>query len=328
MPRRDRQNHNQFFDSEEMLMSGFLKNMEEKGVKLTEDDSAGAPDTGTEQPFFVTQRPKRKSDDSKKIKVLGKKVAAASTGEAVEDTPTGFMSMQFLEDLGELVEDVKSASITAFERYADDAEVAGEIEGLIRLVEKVQEHSGVEYKKFEPLKHKSGLKSRDRLENTNLVVANTIKNYQAFPLVDIRSAENGEHPAVLLTIVGQSRSIGFSITGLVSAKTDFTGAEAVDYVHEAASGGIMAVKTHRNGRWIDVSEDFVIKLRYEEFDLEKRSGFEHTMFLGEKIVEKKEFLVKQANLDGGTVEFGKTQVFAGDSRTLEKIRETIRVKPE
>lgn len=327
MPRRDRQNHNQFFDSEEMLMSGFFKHMEEKGVKLTEDGSVETPDSGTEQPFFMTQRPKRQSDDSKKIKVLGKKVAATSAG-GTEDTSTGFMSMQFLEDLGELVEEVKSASITAFERYADDAGIASEIEKLIRLVEKVQEHSGVEYSKFEPLKHKSGLKSRDKLENTNLVVANTIKNYQAFPLVDIRSAENGEHPAVLLTIIGQSGFIGFSITGLVSAKTDFTGAEAVDYVHEAGSGGIMAVKTHRNGRWIDVSEDFGIKLRYEEFDLEKRAGLDHTMFLGEKIVDKKEFLVKQANLDEGTVEFGKTQVFASDSRTLEKIRETIRIKPE
>jgi len=328
MPRRDEQNHNPYFDSEELLMKGFFKNMDEQGVDLT-DDAPQSQHAGSDQPFFVTQRPNRKSDESKMIRTIGNK--QASTGVAATDetdTSTGYMSMKFLEDLGEMLEEVKGASIATFERYADSKEISSDVEQVIRLLERVQEHTGIEYDKFQPLKHKSGLKSRDKLENTNLVVANTVKNYQAFPLVDICSAENGEHPAVLLTIIGQSEGIGFLATGLVSARTDFTGAEAVDYVHESGQGGIMAVKTNRNGRWVDVSEDFTIKLRYEEYDLEKRAGFEHTMFLGENIIEKKEFLLKQAKLEEGTVEFGTTQVFSSDIRTLDKIREAVGVKPE
>ena len=325
MPRRDRQHHNQFFNSEEMLANGFYKRMEEQGIDLNKTDPEDAP-IGDDTPFFITQRPDKKPDDSKKIRTLGKKasIEAADT----TDTSTGYMSLKFLEDLSEMLAEVKTASVAAFERYADNTSVSTDVEQVIRLLERVQEHAGTAFEKFQPLRHKSGLKSRDKLENTNAVVANTVNNYQSFPLVDIRSAEDGVHPALLLTIIGQSDKIGFTATGLISAKTDFIGAEAVDYVHEAATGGIMAVKTNRNGRWVDVSEDFVIKLRYEEFDLQKRAGFEYTIFLGEKIIEKKDFLLKQAKLEEGTVEFGETQAFAKDSRALDKIRDTIGVKPE
>jgi len=328
MPRRDEQNHNPYFNSEDLLMEGFFKGMEAQGVDLADDGAPSPKQTGGEQPFFVTQRPNRKSDESKMIRTIGKKASAGSSGEDATDTSTGYMSLKFLEDLAEILEETKSASVTTFEKHADNSAVSADVERIIRLLERVQEHAGVEYEKFQPLKHKSGLKSRDKFENTNLVVANTAKNYQSFPLVDIRTAENGTRPAVLLTIIGQSEGIGFIATGLVSAKTDFTGAEAVDYVHETGEGGIMAVKTYRNGRWVDVSEDFTIKLRYEEYDLEKRAGFEYTMFLGENIVGKKDFLLKQAKLEEGTVEFGTTQVFSSESCALDKIRETIGVKPE
>lgn len=325
MPRRDRQNHNQYFDSEQLLTEGFFKNMEEQGIDLAKEAAAEAEEQSDDAPFFMTQRPNNKPDESKKIRTLSKK-ASAEVSDA-SDVQTGYMSLKFLEDLGEMVDEAKSSLVTAFEKYADSS-ASTDIEQAIRLVERIQEHAGVEYEKFQPLKHRSGLKSRDKLENTNFVVANTVNNYQAFPLVDIRSADDGDHPALLLTIVGQDEKIGFIATGLITAKTDFTGAEAVDYVHEAKSGGIMAVKTNRNGRWVDVSEDFVIKLRYEEYDLHKKAGFEHSIFLGEKIIEKKDFLAKQAKLEEGTVEFGEIQAFAKDSRTLDKIREAIRAKPE
>jgi len=330
MARKNEENHNQFFDSEAMLMDGFLRNMAKSGMDISVDDTSAASTGQASEPFFVTQRPTKKPDESKKIKTIGntRPSRTVKAESEVDDPSTGYMSMEFLSELSDLVDDLKSHSVFVFEKYADSDSVADDAEKMVRLIEKIQRHTGVEYDKFQPLKHKSGLKSRDKLENTNMVVSNTVQNYQAFPIVQIQAAEDSGRPAVFIVAVGESNNIGFTVTGVISAKSDFTGAEAIDYVHEVGKGGIMSVKTNRNGRWVDVSDDFIIKLRYEENDLNSLDGYSCSMFLGENIIDKQDFLVKEANLDVEDVKFGKIQVFANDSQTLDRIRKVICVKPE
>ncbi len=300
-------NHNEFFDSGSMLEEGYRKAMGKSGIEVPKDTGGrhsmtpqGSPG---EDSFFMSQDPRK----------VGIEVAAGSSSN--DDVPISHMAKVVME--------IKDNAVALFEKVASDSS-APDVERLIRSIEHLEKTCGLEVDQFEPLRHMSGLKIREPLENANRVVDNTVYNYDIHLISSIESRMSGSRPSVAIAVVGQHKGHGFVAQSLVTAKRDFTGSEAVDYVH-ASPQGLFSVKRFERDRWVDASSEFDIKHRVSEVKLEQHDIMQHTAFLGEKIASSgKEMITKALNLTEEDVVFGKYQVFASDSEKVDNVLKFVR----
>lgn len=307
-------NHNEFFNSEDLLEQGFRKAMKEKGYDIPEDPTVGTRSgrfsSGQEETdgmnFFMTSRPGASGEMRTEVVREGE----VSTGELMK--------------FASAIEKCKDEAIEIFETVSSDPAVSSRVESLIRRIETIAKACGMEVKKFEPLRHMSGLKSRDILENANRVLDNTKANYDTHIISAMQSFMNGQRPGIKIKVVGEHGGRGFTAAASVVAKNDFGGSEAIDYVH-ATPRGLFSIKRFERNRWVDVSDDFEIKFKVAETDLQTDDEMPHSIFVGEKIAsEGKDILVKFLKLNEEDVKFGSHQIFASSKEIIDGIRKTIK----
>ena len=93
----------------------------------------------------------------------------------------------------------------------------------------------------------------------------------------------------------------------------------------AAPKGLFSVKRFERNRWIDVSDDFEIRSKVQEYPLERDEAMPHSLFVGEKIAsEGKDILMKFLNLNEEDVKFGTRQIFASSESVIEGVRKAIK----
>jgi len=310
-------NHNEYFNSESLLEIEYRKAMKQRGVEIPEDTTAGTrasmfetETTEVGDTFFMTGRPGTKKVESEAGREEQMTVAENATGDLVK--------------FAQVVMDAKDRAIGLFEALSSDTRVSSDIESLIHVVERLEEACGIKIKKFEPLRHMSGLRTRDTLDNANRVLDNTRANYDMHLINGMESAMSGTHPAIKIAIVGEQGGKGFVAHVSVVAKKDFGGSESIDYVH-ASPKGLFSIKRFERNRWIDVSEDFSIKAKVIEHPLERDADMPHSIFVGEKIASQgKDILMKYLNLKEEDVKFGTRQIFAASESVINGVRKAIK----
>jgi len=322
--------HNEYLDTNDMLHRGFEENMRRMGVDLTQipDDIKQRRGIGSQEQkddraapfgetFFMTARPDHKGERRKITTEAGEEL------EVVHSDESAHVSGEFLQKSGELAVNAKERAIAAFRLAASDSEVAGELKGVIRALERLEEYYGIESAPFDPLRHISGLRPKGEiLANANEVVETTMRSYELYPVTEIKAGLNENRPVIALTIVGEEQDAGFVVRATVTAQRDFAGNEAIDYVH-SKKRGLVTVKAFERGRWVDVSDDFVIHMKVKSYKLEE-GELPHSVFVGEKIIrEGKEIIPKKLNLNKDDIKFGEHQVFVKDAETASAIRKLI-----
>jgi hypothetical protein len=298
-------NHNEFFDSAELLERNYRKAMEQQGVSIPKDSSSGkfasVPDESPDSSFFIHSDPRKVAPEQQ-----------AMSRDAGNDSKMGKMASQ-----------VKMNAIEIFKKVSG-TELSKEVESLIGQIEKMERVCGIDSEKFDPLRHMSGLKIREPLENANRVVDNTMANYDMHIIDSIESRLSANRPSIAISVVGSQKQKGFLARSVIVAKRDFSGSEAIDYVHSSPRG-LFSIKRFEKDRWVDASEDFSIRHKIVEFDLEMESGMDNTAFLGEKIASSgKGMIMKELNLTDKDVKFGERQVFSSDSEVIDKIIEFVK----
>jgi hypothetical protein len=227
--------------------------------------------------------------------------------------------------IAKIATDIKNQAIDIFESISSE-DIASSVERLIRTVEHLENTAGVKGKKFEPLRHMSGLKIREPLENANRVVDNTVGNYDMNVIESIESRMSGGRPAIAISVLGEKGGKGFLAKSVIAAKVDFNGSEAIDYVH-ANPAGLFSVKRFERSRWVDASDDFDIRHKIVEYELETHEGMSSTAFIGEKIASSgKEIIMKELNLTDKDVTFGKHQVFSSNGDIVDGVLKFVRAK--
>jgi len=301
-------NHNEFFDSGEMLERNFRKAMKQQGIEIPEDTGTGrfavTPDDSEhhDMNFFIHSDPRKSSINE----------AVSKTGDSGS-----------LE--GKMASGIKMRAIELFKRVSGTG-VSKEVESLIREIEKMEASLGVKVDKFDPLRHMSGLKIREPLENANRVVDNTIGNYDMHIIDSIESRLSANRPSIAISVVGSQNNKGFVARSVIVANRDFSGSEAIDYVH-ASPRGLFSIKRFEKDRWVDASDEFKIRHKIVEFDLESMSGKANTAFLGEKIASSgKGMIMKELNLTDEDVTFGERQVFSSNSEVIDRVIEFVKSK--
>jgi hypothetical protein len=326
--------HNEYLDTNELLGRNFMRNMRDMGLdpstipqdirerrgiggsqKVPEDVRTAFADSGT---FFMTSRPDREGESREVVNAAGRKIQVTHSPESAH------VSGDFLEKTAVLASDAKDRAIAAYRMTASDEQVAREVGAVIRKLERIEQYCGIEEPPFDPLRHKSGLQSvqADLLEHANEVVENTVKNYRLYPITEIKAGLNDDSPVIAVTIVGEEEGNGFVIRATVTARRDFTGSEAIDYVY-SESGGLVTVKSCERGRWVDVSDEFDIRMKGKPYKLQD-GDLPHSIFVGKKIAGTgEEIIAKKLNLNKDDIKCGEFQVFAKDAETVAAIKELI-----
>jgi len=298
--------HNEFLNTADMLREGFMNQMASQGIDIEKKWGVDAESRQAESEIPM-MRPRRNRD--------GKLVVDSSdnTNELVSEM--GEMSVDALE------------KVIAIYPSISDSPLSSDLRRVIRILEKMHSLAGIEYKPFDPLRHTSGLKSKNPFDNAIKVVDNTVANYESHIVNDIGTSLKNDCPAVQVSIVGENNGFGFVARAVIAAHDDFTGSEAIDYVHAGKDKGIFTVKSSQKGRWIDVTDDFVIWQEVTASKLEIDDEFKYSTFVGEKIAaEGKEIISKNLKVSAKDIKFGKCQVFCRDASAAAKVRQIIKAK--
>lgn len=279
--------HNEYLDTGDLLLQGFMQRV-------------GNPEA---------------------LKAAAKSSESSNEENALEiDT-----SKMIFEHVAIYLDDLKADLIALYQEYSTDERTAKNIERMIRKVEKMFASMGIKYELFDPLKMMSGLKSGDMLDNAEKVVANTTKHYKMFGISAIKSFLDKKRPSIVLRIFGEQGEVGFEVEGVVVAKNDFNGNEAIDYVY-SEEGGLMTIKARSAGTWVDVTEDYVVDFGIKRYKLGTTEDGTHSVFLGEKIIsEGKDQILKVLNASTENLTFGKCRAFSKDMKLIQSLTEMVRV---
>ena len=190
-----------------------------------------------------------------------KTASRGSFSQTIEDDSSASLYEQAIMEIDQLRDDL----ISVFHKNKDDKVLFNLIESLIHRVEKTIRTLGGEVDDFDPLAHMSGLESSPEanqqdeddilLTNAKRVVGNTEKHYKIHKVLSIQPKTIKGKPGVVLQIVGEDEKGPFRVVGAVVAKDDFLGNEAIDYVRHEGKG-CLSVKSFKNGKWQDSSNDF------------------------------------------------------------------------
>jgi len=306
--------HNEFINTGAIFESEFMKNLAAANISV--DGASGKVEGETTE--TSSERPgkrKRSLADIKRDRI-------EKEGDSGEG---GYFSSRLVSQISALKEAMIVGYSKAAAEGADNSQAAKVIEEGIARIEKIERELGVRDAAFEPVRHKTGLKSKDELENTNRVIENTVSAYDLHSIFEISSMMNGNKPAIALAICGQNDSEGFVVKAMVTAKEDFSGNEAIDYVHDA-EGGLVTVKAFLGGVWRDVSSGFKVSFETVSSKLERKKGYA-SLYVGEEIVKQgKGVFEKTLELKDGDLQYGKEQIFSLDPSVIDRIKGMLRAK--
>jgi hypothetical protein len=301
--------HNEFFDSGEMFMDEFVKNLRESGL-------------GTEVSEEALEAERRNESNQPIIKRAGTARSLQDIASDKLDSGTGnYISDKVIIE----AENAKEYLIEAYSQSSGNKGVCDTLERCIARIERLQSMIGAKVEKFDPARHKTGLSMKDPLENTNRVIKNTLEAYDLFTIFNISSLVHEGQPVIKLSILGESNDKGFVINAAVLAKDDFTGSEAIDYVY-SDDGGLITVKSFVRSSWRDVSSNFKVEFNVEEYDLKKLDNH-HSVFVGEQIRKQGQgFFEEELNLKKGELRYGDYQVFTQDVAVANRIKGILKAK--
>jgi Fe-S cluster assembly iron-binding protein IscA len=285
--------HNEYFDTGDLLLRGFMDRID--GTKLSE------------------------------VKEGESEVNADGISRAELKMMSMDENRKTIEHIAVYAEDLKDCLISAYQDCSSDERAMKNIEKAIRKLEKIFAVMGIKYELFDPLKMMSGLKSGDILENAEKVITNTVKHYKMFGISSVKSFMNKKNPGIRIRLFGQNGISGFEVEATVTAKNDFNGNEAIDYVY-SEDGGLMTIKARSAGTWVDVTEDYIVDLGTKRYKLGQADESLHSVFLGEKIIsEGKEQILKVLNVSSENLTFGKCRAFSKDKKIIDGLTDLVRV---
>jgi hypothetical protein len=255
-----------------------------------------------------------------------KKLQATAGGDAAAGDAAATSALQEQDKkISSLLSKIKEDAIYLFQ--GSDESVQRIVHRMIMGLESVQANLGYTVTPFDKARYLSGLdiSEADMLTNANAVMANTLSKYRAHVINSIETVMAGGKPAIRMLVLGECDGKGFVLKASVVAKSDFNGNEAVDYLPEA---GEVTVKAFHAGRWMDVTDKFIVEGRPIPIDLERPADdLKHSVFVGEKIATSaKDIVISKLNLNNNDVRFGKCQAFCRNADDAARIRELIRVK--
>jgi hypothetical protein len=314
-------NHNEEINTEKLLIDGFMQRM--AGVIPSDMNSESAGNDGEQEFAFMSP--------AEAIRKMRRKRAAKGNGEnevsgsGKESTDNSKLNAHDGK-ISRILESIKNDAIALFQSASDDDQKM--LCRMIRGIEEVQSMLGFMVEPFEKEKYLSGLdvSEADLLSNANSVMSNTVAKYKMHVVNAIETVANNGKPCIRAVFIGEADKRGFVAKVSVTAKSDFNGNEAIDFVPEA--GGVFTVKAFRAGRWFDVSDKFVIDGKPFTYELERPTDeMKHSVFVGEKIAgSSKEIITSSLNLNNNDVRFGRCQAFCRNIADAERIKELIRVK--
>ncbi len=287
--------HNQYLDTGSILLDGFMQRL--GGKSLPEETDTGGDSDVDKHGISKAEKKFLQMDENHKI----------------------------VEKSALHLEDLRNDLMSVYQECSSDERAARNVEKVIRKVEKIFGIYGIKCEPFDPLKLLSGLKSGDLLENSEKVVANTIKHYKLFGISAIKSFMNKKSPGIRMRFFGQYGQTGFEVDAAIVAKNDFNGNEAIDYVY-SEEGGLVTVKARSAGSWMDVTEDYIVEFNTKRYKLGQSDENLHSIFLGEKIIaEGKEQILKVLNTNSENLTFGKCRVFSKDKKIIEDLAKLVKV---
>jgi len=132
------------------------------------------------------------------------------------------------------------------------------------------EQVGGEIEKFSPLDHVSGLDAPPIMKCANQVIDRTKQCYKRAKIEDINVSDSGK--VIGLTLFGEDENLGmiYRVKGVLSAKSSWNGAEAIDYIYTPAEGR-MSVKALEGDRWIDKSSNYKVSWELQELNTAEAS---------------------------------------------------------
>lgn len=267
----------------------------------------------------------RKNLGNKNIIVASSKESATEEGSKKELSVMESVGKEFTNRAVEILKDVREDLVALFQEFSTEHALPKRIEGMIRKMEEMGYALGVELEPFDPLKNMSGLKSGEALENAEKVVTNTLDHYKLFSVSSIKTYMTNGGPTIELHIFGEQNGMGFEASGSITARSDFNGNEAIDYVY-SPEGGLMTVKARSQGMWEDVSDSFSVDCKVKRYKLGETDQNSYSAFLGEKIIaEGKEKLITALKINRDEIKFGKCRVFSTRRETIDLIRNIVRI---
>ncbi len=285
--------HNEYLDTGDMLLNGFIGNAKNKNlIKQGGEEMA-------------------KQNNDASLNLVDKNIARKELES-------------FQEKIVHYIDDMRADLISLYQINSDKKSANG-TERVIKKAEKILDEIGYEYEEFNPLKIISGLQSGEVLDNAKKVAVNTANYYKMFGISNIECQKIKNKPALLIDIFGEVDDVGIEVEGVIEAKDDFGGNEAIDYVY-SDSGGLMTVKSKIAGFWKDVSEQFNIQFKIKRYKLEKNDKDGHSLFIGEKNLKiGKEHLINTLNKKKEEVKFSKCRIFSENLAIIKKVEEIIKI---
>jgi hypothetical protein len=231
----------QVLDTEEMLLQVFLKGLHEQGVEPVETLEPAA----SARPGVLADMAPPASTPSSDRDISNYERAILALGEVRDDLAEKYAMLRHQPGLASLWQSC-----------------IGKLESAIRRL-------GGEIEPFDPLLCASGLETKAQispdllLKNARRVAENTLAHYRLFPVQEAEAVEHAGRPAVRLGIAGQDERGGFQVRLQVTAKEDFDGNEAIDYVRSEGRE-LISVKAEVLGQWRDVSERFEFHVNHQD----------------------------------------------------------------
>jgi len=217
------------------------------------------------------------------------------------------------EVLTNAIKNMHASLIDVFERSGLNSGIESSLIALIDTSASCLNFLGKETKKFEPLKHLSGLQAPNMLKNANKVLENTLNCYKIGSIDEHSISDDGS--VIKIVFSGKDRGIQYKAFGEIEASS-WEGSEAIDYIYTPGSGE-MSVKAFEGGKWItksdnrehyhvnwvleehDPSEEKEVTAMINEFNDEDEVGINE-----KKFEEKKEVPISPLNKDLDDEEIG------------------------
>ena len=236
-------------DTHQMLMEGFLANLQRAGSTL--------PEAGTES-LSATAESVLQQDPNKNYSTE----ALLTNLFEVHDEMTGLFST------------VHHSSVTAHNL----TQTINKVASCINLI-------GGKMERFSALDHVSGLQAPDLKKNATKVIDTTKQCYTLGQVSDDLIDNSGK--TINLVFSGNEGPVHYKALGTITAHGGWNGNEAIDYVYTPSSGKL-SVKAFESNRWDDKSAHYEISWELEEYDKAQYEQEQRQEKTAEKTAPRKE----------------------------------------
>jgi len=161
--------------------------------------------------------------------------------------------------------DVRDTLIGTFDNLELGSPLANNITGAINGLGDIISQLGGESETFDPLSHVSGLQAPNMQRNAERAIENTKYAYTIGKVDDTQVSGK----TVIVSFNGQSGETQYKAVGTITAKKEWLGTEAIDYIYTPGEGKMSVKVATENGLWSDKSEDYDIN-----WELFENSGSE------------------------------------------------------